>query len=243
MASSDSATATAADSQANGVTVSEEQSRDGGTFEFTYSWPAEVSAEPELAAILAKDRDQTLAAEKAKWEAALADSPADCVPCRSRSLVREWSVVADLTRYLSLSSEISAYTGGAHGNYGTDSVIWDRHVQKRMRPIDFFTSGPALEAAIATPFCSALNRMRERRRGEPVTPEGEGMFHGCPTIGELTVLLGSSGGKTFDRIGLIADPYVAGSFAEGSYEVTVPVTPPVLDAVKPDYQGSFSLQQ
>jgi CRP-like cAMP-binding protein len=60
-------------------------------------------------------------------------------------------------------------------------------------------------------------------------------------FGELTLLLGSSNGRTFDRIGLIADPYVAGSYAEGPYDVTVPITQAVLDAVKPAYKEAFSL--
>jgi len=55
------------------------------------------------------------------------------------------------------------------------------------------------------------------------------------------VLLGSSDRKAFNRIGLLAAPYVAGSYAEGTYEVTLPVTPAVLQAVKPEYKAAFAL--
>jgi hypothetical protein len=55
------------------------------------------------------------------------------------------------------------------------------------------------------------------------------------------VLLGSSNKRRFNRIGLIASPYVAGSYAEGQYEVTLPVTPKVLAAVKPEYKAAFAL--
>ena len=57
------------------------------------------------------------------------------------------------------------------------------------------------------------------------------------------MLLGSSNGRTFDRIGLIAGPYVAGPYAEGTYEVTLPVDMAVLDAVKREYDGAFSLKR
>jgi hypothetical protein len=54
------------------------------------------------------------------------------------------------------------------------------------------------------------------------------------------VLLGSSDKQRFNRIGLIAAPYVAGSYAEGPYEITLPVTPAVLAAVKPEYKAAFA---
>jgi hypothetical protein len=74
--------------------------------------------------------------------------------------------------------------------------------------------------------------------GEDFTDDG---FFPCPPITDLTVLLGSSNKQTFNRIGLIAAPYVAGSYAEGPYEVTLPVTPAVLAAVKPEYKAAFAL--
>ena len=55
--------------------------------------------------------------------------------------------------------------------------------------------------------------------------------------------LGASGSVShaFDRVGLIADPYVAGSYAEGSYELTFPVTAELLAAVRPEYKAAFAL--
>ena len=56
----------------------------------------------------------------------------------------------------------------------------------------------------------------------------------------ITLLLGSARGGRIDRIGLLADPYVAGSYAEGTYEVTLPVTPAIVRAVKPAYRTAFA---
>ncbi len=48
---------------------------------------------------------------------------------------------------------------------------------------------------------------------------------------ELTLLLGSSNRQANNRIGLTANQYLAVSYAEGPYEITLPVTPAVIAAV------------
>ena len=84
----------------------------------------------------------------------------------------------------------------------------------------------------------ALGAERKKRMGADFVDDG---FFPCPAIADLTLLVGSSDKRAFNRIGLIAAPYVAGSYAEGPYEVTLPVTPALLEAVKPDYRGAFAL--
>lgn len=233
------ATATAA-SNAGGVTFEDNAEKNGGSRDFAYRWPAAVSAHSELVAMLEAERGQTLAEQKSEWDAALADSPEDCVSCKSRSFEKSWEVVADLPHWLSLSSDMSVYTGGAHGMYGTDGLLFDKQARAIRQPLDLFVSPAALQQAVEARWCAALDREREQRRGEPVDPSDE-LFGGCPGIGELTVLLGSSNGQTFDRIGLIAGPYVAGSYAEGAYEVTLPVDEAMLASVKPEYREDFSI--
>ena len=75
--------------------------------------------------------------------------------------------------------------------------------------------------------------------GEPVAEDSDAMFDQCPKIGELEVLVGSSNGRTFNRLTLYAGPYVAGPYAEGAYEVHLPVDAGVLAAVKPEYREAF----
>ena len=53
------------------------------------------------------------------------------------------------------------------------------------------------------------------------------------------MILGSSDRKRFNRIGLLVGPYAAGPYAEGSYDITLPVTPAVLKAVKPEFRAAF----
>ena len=90
-------------------------------------------------------------------------------------------------------------------------------------------------------YCDALDAERRKRRGEPYDGAEGDLFTDCPPFESLTILLGSTNGETFDRIGLVADPYVAGPYAEGYYDITLPVDSAILDAVKPEYRSAFSL--
>ena len=206
--------------------------------DFAYSWPAEVAAVPELVTQFTAERDKLLADQKAEWQDALKEfGDSDCVACVNRDLQKTWEVVADLPGYLSLSQAFYEYSGGAHGNSGSGGLVWDRTAKQALAPEDLFASEKAMQDVLGTRFCKLLKAERRKRLGADV---GEDSTFPCPPIKDLTVLLGSKGKTRFDRIGLIADPYVAGSYAEGQYEFTIPVTAEVLSAVKPRYRDAFA---
>ena len=93
------------------------------------------------------------------------------------------------------------------------------------------------EIVLGAALCQSLDRERsERRGGEDIG----GMFENCPGLDEATILVGSSNGRTFDRVGVYFGPYVAGPYAEGAYELDFPMTQAMLDAVKPAYRAAFS---
>ncbi|WP_309700934.1 MULTISPECIES: hypothetical protein [unclassified Sphingomonas] len=96
------------------------------------------------------------------------------------------------------------------------------------------TAAAALQSAIRTDYCARLKAEQRRRNQGDVSS-----MNVCPQVKNLTILLGSTNGRAIDRIGLIADPYVAGSYAERAYEVTLPVTRAILAAVKPEYRGAL----
>ena len=220
------------------VTFTDNASQDEASREFSYAWPAEAAAIPALAAQLTTERDKLLAEQKAEWAEALAEfAGQDCVACTNRAFEKSWDVVANLPRYLSLSASFYAYTGGAHGNGAFDALVWDREAGAGLDPKAMFRSQAALQDALGAAWCKALKAEKIDRLGADA---GDDSFFPCPPIADLTVLLGSSDRKAFNRIGLIAAPYVAGSYAEGPYEVTLPVTPAVLAAVKPEYKAAFA---
>jgi len=207
---------------------------------FSYSWPAHVEAIPALRAHLAADqaeRKRTLAGEAAgARRAAAADPDLRFVPY---TLEVEWQVVTDLPGWLSLSQSNSHFEGGAHPNSGFDSRVWDRKAGRARAPRDIFVSTKALDAAIQGPFCDALDRKRAVRRGKPVNRASGNDFDACIAPSEQTLILGSTDRKHFNRIGILVSPYAAGPYFEGSYDITVPVTPAVLQAVKPEFRAAF----
>jgi len=49
----------------------------------------------------------------------------------------------------------------------------------------------------------------------------------------------SKDGKQIDGLTVVVGPYSAGPYAEGSYEVALPVDAAMRDAIKPDYREAF----
>ena len=228
--------APAADSGAAGAT-------DGGTggekteianelFEFSFEIPAEAAAIPALAAALRAELETQ--AREARRDAAASD-----FPYHAYAYDKSWERVADLPDWLSLSATIYTFSGGAHGMTVFDSLVWDKRADAPLDPIAMFVDKAALNAAIKQPFCAELDRQRAEKRGEPIA-SGVGEFNKCLDPADSTIILGSSNGRKFDRIGVLITPYDAGPYAEGAYEVTLPVTDAVIAAIKPRFRPAFS---
>lgn len=207
---------------------------------FSYSWPAEAAAIPVLNAVFEK----RASADKEKFANVTSEAKADAekydFPYRAYQASKAWSVATDTPRFLSFAAEAYAYTGGAHGNTWFEATLWDRKAETELAPIDLFTSPEALEGAVREAYCTGLKAERTDRLGQHML-NGTDIFDSCPALKELVVVLESGNGTAFDAINLLAAPYVAGSYAEGPYEVKVPVTQVVIDAAKPEYSEAFAL--
>lgn len=221
---------------ASGARTVEEETDD---FLFEYAYPAEAGNIAELAALLDARLTRVragLVREASEGREAARDNG---FPFNKYSTGITWSVVADTPRFLSLSAAITSYTGGAHGNAGFDALVWDKEGARALEAVDFFTSLGALDGAIDTRLCDLLQRERALRRGGE---ELGGPFDDCVPLADTTVLLGSTNGRAFNRIDVLMGPYVAGPYAEGSYEFTVPVDAAVMDVVKPEYRSAFAVR-
>ncbi|MCX7285136.1 MAG: DUF3298 and DUF4163 domain-containing protein [Novosphingobium sp.] len=211
---------------------------DNDIYEFSYAYPAAAGAIPALKALLDAELEKARAGLKSEATEGRNLARQNGFPFNPYSNSVEWKVVTDMPAWLSMSTLIGTYSGGAHPNYAFDSLLWDRVADMRRAPADLFVSKAALRDAIRDPFCKELDRQRARKRqGQDAGEIDE--FSKCIDPVAETVILGSSNGKAFDRIGVLVAPYSAGPYAEGDYEVTVPVTQKVLAAVKPDFRPSF----
>jgi hypothetical protein len=229
--------ATAVASATAGGASKVEESTD--LYEFDYSYPAEAGRIPALKAWLESERDKArkdLIEQATEGRAGAKESGFEYHP---HAQSRVWEKVTETPRFLSLSAELYDYTGGAHPNHGYDSLLFDKVAGARLAPLALFVSPAAFDAVVQRRFCALPDKERGKRRGEPVAGDGS-MFNDCIKPSEQTVILGSSNGRTFDKVGILVGPYAAGPYAEGNYEFTLPVTAALIEAVRPEYRAAFS---
>ncbi|WP_312490076.1 DUF4163 domain-containing protein [Sphingomonas sp.] len=206
-------------------------------YQFSYVYPAAAARIAGLKAWLDADRARMQAKTARGGTAGRRHAAEGGYPYNAYSFDKTWKVVTDTPRFLSLSGDSYNFTGGAHGMPASYGLLWDKKADRRLEPKAVFTSVAALQAATRTAYCARLKAEQVRRNEGHVSS-----MNTCPPVKNLTVLLGSTNGRALDRIGLIADAYLAGSYAEGAYEVTLPVTRAIVAAVKPEYRGAFAVR-
>lgn len=209
--------------------------------DFHFGWSAEAAAVPQLAQRFRADMGKVKAELLTNARADKAERDKQGFPFNSYSSSTEYNTAGSTARLLSLQMDIAAYTGGAHGNFGTKGLLWDRVGAKEIKVADLFAAAANMDRLLTQPWCDALTRAREERREEPVG--GEGLFDECPKLSEISIVpTDKDGNGKFDRLELIADPYVAGPYVEGSYEIGLPVNGDLIAAIRSDYRESFEIQ-
>jgi len=210
--------------------------------EFHYGWSAEAAAVPQLVDRFSKDMNKAQAELVAGATEDKAFREKEGFDFHGHSSTTDYTTAGQSTRLLSLSVDVAAYTGGAHGNYGTNGLLWDRQSAKEILVADLFAEPANMDRLLTQRWCDALNKARKEKRGEPVG--GGGMFDDCPKLGEIAVIpTDKDKDGRFERLILTASPYVAGSYAEGSYEIDLAVTPDLIAALRGDYRNSFEAGQ
>jgi hypothetical protein len=190
---------------------------------FSYSYPTQVNAYPALHGWFEGEKARLRSAATAEAAAAKRDAAKDGSDYLPYETSRTWKVVTDTPAFLSLSQ----------------ALVWDKRAGVRRPTLGFFTSAAALKAAVTPAFCQQLNAERRRKREGDMGDDAE--FNACIDPTKEVLILGSSTRAKFNRVGFLIAPYEAGPYAEGDYEVTLPVTPAILAAVRPEYRGYFAL--
>lgn len=209
--------------------------------EFHYAWSAEAAAVPQLVELFRRDMATVKAELIAGAEQDKASRGKQGVEFHGYMSSTDYKTAGRSDRLLSLSVETGSYTGGAHGNYGVSGLMWDRQAAREIKVADLFTAPANMDRLLTQPWCDALNRERERKRGEPVG--GSGLFDDCPKLDEIAIIPGDRNRNgRFDTLALVASPYVAGPWVEGSYEIELGMTPELLAALKGEYRPSFEAQ-
>lgn len=203
-----------------------------------YRWTAapEAALEPALLRSLRAEA----VADQAKFRAQAVSDAAEArragLPVRPYASSLRWTAAAETRPLLALRGESYSFTGGAHGNSGTSALIFDRAAKRRIGWQSLFTDAAKAEALIRPAFCKELDAQRAARRGSNAAQLAD--FNACPAFKDLAII--PTGGV--DRVAfmtLVAAPYVAGPYAEGGYEVKLPLTPELVRLVRPAYRSAF----
>jgi hypothetical protein len=127
-------------------------------------------------------------------------------------------------RYVSIVRADYEYTGGAHPNNSSDTILWDRSAGKRISIRPFFTetadNGPTLKA-MRQGVIASLAAEKKKRGAEGTDASAEAIEPKLLKIGPVSLAPsteeGKSSGLTFHY-----SPYAVGSYAEGEYIAFVP---------------------
>lgn len=206
--------------------------------EFRYTWPPEAAAIPPLAERLRGEMAGVRADLRAGAEEDRSFRKAQGIEFHRHMSSTVYETAGQSARLLSLSVENGSYTGGAHGNFGAAALLWDRQLAKEVGFNELFVSTKTIGDLLFDRWCAALNIERERKRGQAVGVGG--LFDDCPNLDAIAILpTDKDNDGKFEILTLIASPYIAGPWAEGAYQVELPVTPTMIAAMKSEYQPSF----
>lgn len=203
-----------------------------------YSWrvPPEVGIEPALFHMMRAKAEAGLVAALGQANADAAAAKKSGNPVRQYTDLRYWDVAADTTRLLALTGQVYGYTGGAHGNSGFDTVIWDRKAQAVIGLPSLFTDRAKARAIIEPLVCAELAKEQAARRGGvKAAPE----FEKCPPLTQASVVPYGGMAPVAHSVRVIYAPYVAGPYFEGSYEITLPWPDAVKPLVKPEFREAL----
>jgi hypothetical protein len=210
-------------------------------YSFAFVYPKAVERVPELDAAV-----RTEAGVAEDWIAKRADE----ARAQGREVPRlsyeaAWQVDAILPELAAASGSISHYSGGAHGGIEYKTILIDRERGRAIEIEDVFDPGffePDLLGyrlwgirAVQAAFCRELTGAARERRGAPAAEIS------CPAVEDQPITFMCGDGGRIDRLRVLLNPMVAGSRAEGPYEIDVPVDAAMMSAIRRRFRPAFGL--
>jgi hypothetical protein len=205
---------------------------EGPALSFRWSLAPEAALEPAFVRALRADALAERAKAIREQDDAIASPPPGRGPIRSEWWER-WQAEAETDGLIALSARQYEYTGGAHGNLGLRTAIWDRAAGRRIAFSELFADPKAALGMLQPGFCKALDAQRAVRRQGVRDPN----FSNCPALADLPVVPVGNGAINSFRV--LVPPYTAGPWVEGVYEIPLETTP-VLPHLSPRFAGAFA---
>jgi hypothetical protein len=214
--------------------------RNTAELDFRYEWPSEAVAIPALDLKFYTDAKRQLVEAQ---ESAPEDKKQ--YQEQGRGSVRDsywakWTTTGQSSRLLSLRYESEEYTGGAHPNQNVSDLLWDRDLGREIKFANLFEVADGYPPALQSTYCHKFEREKVKRTGDPIDRE----VFTCPKLSELaSLLIDKNKNGHFEAIDFAAPPYALGSYAEGEYNIVVPVTAQLIASFKPEYRSSFEVHR
>ena len=208
-------------------------------FAFTYGWPSAANAFPLLRDYFQTDARQLQGELEASFDEddRLKDPNNEYKPTYETDV--DWTIAAQTDDMVSLSGSWYSYMGGAHGMYGVRALSYHKGSDTMLQANEVIADTDAFVGATQEEYCRLLDTERADRRGEPVVRDD--MFGECVPLLNQTLIWKSTGGGKFDRLEVFIGPYEAGTYAEGSYVLNLPITAPMVAAIAPQYRANFAV--
>ena len=210
----------------------------GPNWTYAFVYPPEAARIPALDSWLRSQSEEDLRTERDENDAdglgALARYAKENPEGR---FFREtvYTLDADLPELLALSEATAEYSGGAHGWFAFDTLLWDKARNRKLEPEELFSDPAAADAEIQVQLCPIL---AEARRREAARGDGDGVFNGPCAEPPYNMTLPAAGRHattlkvTFNELE---------GYAGGTYEVWVPVTPRLRALVAERFRAGFAL--
>jgi hypothetical protein len=194
------------------------------TVEVSVILDAKVKADPALAADCLAEGRKWAAARKAEADKERKQDPDLFRNGWSYDRKYETRSVVD-GRYVSIVRGDYEYTGGAHPNSSSNTILWDGSAGKRISIRPFFTetadNGPTLKAM----RLGVIASLKEEKKARGAEGLDEGAIDGIDAkllkIGPVALAPSTDEGKS-SGLNFYYAPYAVGSYAEGEYVAFVP---------------------
>ncbi len=192
------------------------------------SLPRSATRDPQLLKRLRDDVTSTFQEIREEGNASYAEFGSDSF--NPYSLIMNWTERYVSDRYLSLLQISYYYTGGAHGNTGFTSLVWDLSAGEEVGLPDILNNtedgSPALKA-IAKHLREALIEEKIRNDySEEEARNDDGLSElkaSLDAMGTFAFVPSRDPGKVAG-LTFVYGPYYLGSYAEGDYQLYVPAS-------------------
>jgi hypothetical protein len=199
----------------------------GDLVEFNYAWSAEASRTPVLARRLRAnlEREFNIAAGAAEAERTAARAAGKTFAGNLYS--RRWTTAGQSSRLLSLEGRLKTRDGSGVVIRRADGLLWDRSARAEIGFERLFEGTNIATMLVRAPGCAA------NRNASPA----------C--LSTVTVVpVDTNRNRRFDEFRLVVPSRATvASDADAGKDVSIPITPTMLAALKPVYRPGFEVGQ